>query len=243
MSPSMTGSKTIRLAVISPQRPGSGAACRSRRQGVLGVEELLERDCGDGLPVCGHAELLGQVAAGAGGRGRCQGVLAGAALGDGAAEQPGCARHRQQGDDAHRAGGLAGDGDAGRVAAEARDVVLHPLQGSDLVEQAGVGDAVAEEQEPVGAEPVVDRDAHDAVAGEAGAVVLRDGAGAVGERAAVDPHQDRQAGVARVRCPDVQIEAVLAADGGLGQQRVERRLVGALGDGRPEPRAVPDAVP
>ena len=51
---------------------------------------------------------------------------------------------------------------------------------------------VAGEQEALGAEPVVDRDADDAVAGERGAVVLGDRPGAVHERAAVDPHQHGQ---------------------------------------------------
>ena len=36
------------------------------------------------------------------------------------------------------AGGFARDGDIGRIAAEGRDIALHPLQRQDLVEQAVV---------------------------------------------------------------------------------------------------------
>ena len=61
------------------------------------------------------------------------------ALQDRAAEQALGPRHREQRADAHRTGGLAGDGHRVRVAAERRDVVAHPLERRDLVEQAEVG--------------------------------------------------------------------------------------------------------
>ena len=73
--------------------------------------------------------------------------------------------------DAHRTGRLAEDGDVVGIAAEGGDVVPHPLEGGDLVEQAEVGVSVAEIEEALGADPVVDGHADDAVAGEAAAVV------------------------------------------------------------------------
>ena len=93
------------------------------------------------------------------------------ALGDGAPEQPLGTGHGQQRADAHRAGRLAEDGDVAGIATEGGDVLPDPLQGGDLVEQAEVGGAVAQIEEALGADPIVDGHADDAVAGEAAAVV------------------------------------------------------------------------
>ena len=93
------------------------------------------------------------------------------ALGDGAPEQPLGTGHGQQRADAHRASRLAKDGDVAGIATEGGDVLLHPLQGGDLVEQAAVGVSVAQIEEALGADPVVDGHADDAVAGEATAVI------------------------------------------------------------------------
>jgi hypothetical protein len=59
----------------------------------------------------------------------------------------------------------------GRIAAEGRDVPLHPLERGDLVKQPPVAGAVPEVEEALGAEPVVDGDARDPVAGEGGTAV------------------------------------------------------------------------
>jgi hypothetical protein len=87
---------------------------------------------------------------------------------------PAASGHRQQRGHAHRPGRLAGDGHSPRVTAERGDVLLHPPQGRELVEQAEVGDAVAQEQETLRGQPVVDGHADHAVPGERRAVVRAD---------------------------------------------------------------------
>ena len=139
--------------------------------------------------------------------------MGGTALEDGAPEQALGAGHGEQRADAHRAGRLPEDGDVGGVTTEGRDVLAHPREGRDLVEQADVGALVAEVQEPVGPEPPVDDHADDAVAGEPAAVVRRRGPDLEG--AALDPHHDRQPRRAGVWRPDVEAQAVLATHGGV----------------------------
>src|SRR6476660_6732329 len=53
-------------------------------------------------------------------------------------EQPFGAGHGEQRADAHRTSRLAEDGDVAGVAAEGGDVLLHPVQCGDLVEQAEI---------------------------------------------------------------------------------------------------------
>jgi hypothetical protein len=76
--------------------------------------------------------------------------------------------------------------------AERADVVAHPLQRGDLVEQAPVGGRALDVREPLDAHAVVEGDQHDAVAREAGAVVLGKAGRADRVGAAVDPHHHRQ---------------------------------------------------
>jgi len=151
-----------------------------------------------------------------------------AALGDDTLEKTLGPRHRQERRHAHSARGLAEDGDVSDITTESGDVVPHPLQRGDLVEQAEVGDPVVEEQEAVDAQPVVDADQHDAVACKGRAVVAWNGAGAVGEGAAVDPDHHGQSGRRRVGRPDVEVEALLARDRGLWEDGVEGRKVRRL---------------
>ena len=99
------------------------------------------------------------------------------ALGDGAPEQPLGTRHGKQRADAQRPGRLAEDRDVAGIAAEGGDILPHPRERGDLVEQAEVGapsSPVAEIEESVGADPVIDGHADDAVAGEAAAVIPGD---------------------------------------------------------------------
>ena len=127
-----------------------------------------------------------------------------------------------RGDDglnAHAAGGLACQGDLVRVASEGGNVLPHPLQGEDLVQDAVVAGhtlgvfpfqiRVGEEAEHV--HPVVDGHQHHAFFGAAFPVELLLRAAAVHERPAVDPEQHRQlgAGFSVCRGPDVQVQAVL----------------------------------
>lgn len=118
------------------------------------------------------------------------------------------------------AGGLAKDGDALRVAAEGRDVVLDPLQGEALVEVASVLGALGDlrgvgEAEDVGA--VVDGDDDNVLGdGEGAAVVDGQAGGAELEVAREDPEHDGLLGGRGRggRREDVEVEAVLA----LGRQ-------------------------
>ena len=113
-----------------------------------------------------------------------------------------------------------------------------------LVEQAQVGDAVVEVQEALGGQPVVDAHAHHAVPGEGRAVVVGHRRRPVHERAAVDPHQHRQPrpgpGIGR---PHVQVQALLAADHHLREQRRVRGRIVPFRHRRPERRRVPLPVP
>ena len=120
---------------------------------------------------------------------------------------------------AHRvgAGALAKDRDVRGVATEGGDVLLHPAQRSDLVEEGVVAAEVewrlgAERrmrQEAEGAEAIIERDQHDAGACESGAVVDRRPAGSVGQRSTVNPDHHRAAVTRRGgRRPDVEGQAV-----------------------------------
>ena len=167
-----------------------------------------------------------------------------AALDDGAAEQPLGARHGEQRADAQRAGGFAEDGDVAGIAAEGGDIVAHPFERRDLVEQAEVGDAVAEVEEAFGADAVVDGHADDAVAGEAAAVVPGAGAGAVIlVHAARDPDHHRQVRRAQVLGPDVEGQAVLAGADQFREEFGNKGRIWPLGRFRAEFEGVADAAP
>ena len=159
-------------------------------------------------------------------------------LGDGSVEEPVGLRRAHQVVDRDAAGGDPEDRDLVGVAAEPLDVVLHPLQGGDLVEQPEVGDRllaallrlglerrVGEVAEP--AEPVAHRDQHDSLVDQALGHLERQGAGAGLQAAAMDPHHDRQVGADVGRPVDVEVEAVLH------RVRVQRLLSG-LEAGRAE---------
>ncbi len=107
-----------------------------------------------------------------------------------------------------------------RIAAEGRDVVAHPLQRGDLIEDAVVagrrrtrlGGQRRMREEAHRPEAIVDGDQHDALLRQRGAVVPGSRAGAGHQRAAVDPHHDRPRLVGLLgRAPDVEEEAVLVA--------------------------------
>ena len=125
--------------------------------------------------------------------------------------------------DQDAAGALAEGGDIGRVAAEGRDIGLDPVQGGQVVHHPVVGQRagglfgverrVGEEAQ--GAQAIVDRDQHHAALGEVGSVIDRQGPGAAGEGAAVDPdhHGPFLAGLEVGGRPDVEGEAVLGLVG------------------------------
>lgn len=90
---------------------------------------------------------------------------------DRSVEQPLGARHRQQRGDAHGAGRFAEDGHLAGVPAQGPDVLLHPFQRSDLIEETQVSNAIAQVEEALGAHSVIDGHARHAVAGEPAAVL------------------------------------------------------------------------
>ena len=165
-------------------------------------------------------------------------------------EQPLRERRRLHDVHAPRAGRLAEDRDAPRVTAEGRDVLLHPLQDRDVIEDRVVarrvlgrfGRQLRMRKKPERAEPVVRRHDDDAFSGEGGAVVGRRRAGAARPGAAVDPDHHRPLVAARGGGPHVQVEAVFARRRRLrGVRRTGRiRLLHAL---RAERVGMPDARP
>ena len=114
------------------------------------------------------------------------------------------------------AGGLAEQGDVGRIPAETRDVGLDPTQGGELILQAVIARRtflierrMSEEAEHP--EPIVEADDDDALAGERRTVELPAGAGTELEAAAVDPdHHRLLPSRGRGSSPDVESEAILA---------------------------------
>ena len=110
-------------------------------------------------------------------------------------------------------------------------------KGSELIKQTQVGDAVAQEEEAVDPEPVVDGDADHTIARKGGAVVGGYRAGAVGKGAAVDPHHHRKAGAAHLWGPDIEVQALLAGYGGFGENTIERWEIGGLGHVGPKANA------
>ncbi|PBC95393.1 hypothetical protein BX281_3362 [Streptomyces sp. Ag82_O1-15] len=166
------------------------------------------------------------------------------ALQDGPPEQALGPRACQQRPDADGPGRLTEHGHPVRVAAEPRDRLPHPLQRGELVAQPGVGRRVREESVTLHTQPVVDRDEDDTVACEGVAVVDGHGRRAAGQGAAVDPHHDGQPGPgAGLRCPDVQVETVVAGHHGVGEQPCVRLGVRGLGRRRPELPRVTHTVP
>ena len=151
----------------------------------------------------------------------------GGGLGDGPVEEATCRGNAHEGDDAGAAGGFTHEGDIGGVAAESGDVVFDPVEGEELVEDGGVGDAVVAEAGEVkvaeGAEPEVQGDI-DHVHGLDEVVAAEDllVAGSVDEGAAVEVDDDGEGAVV-VGTDNVEVEAVFAAtdavaggEGGLG---------------------------
>jgi hypothetical protein len=147
-----------------------------------------------------------------------------AALHDGALEEALRELRGEQDEHVLAAGRLSEDRDVRRVAAEGRDVGLHPLERGDLVERAEVARGVARVAalaqrrvpEPAErAEAVVERHHDHAMQGGQAAAVV-EARGADGVAAAVDPDHHRQARIggraAQGGRVDVEREAVLVTD-------------------------------
>src|SRR6059058_141009 len=116
-------------------------------------------------------------------------------LSDSTLEQPLGTGHGQQRADAHPSSRLAKDGDVAGIATEGGDILLHPLEGSDLVEQAAVGVSLAQGEKALGTDPIVDGDADDAAAGEMTAVIPgRRTSCVILKQTASNPDHHREAG-------------------------------------------------
>jgi hypothetical protein len=101
-------------------------------------------------------------------------------LGDSPVKQPLGTGHGKQRADAHRPSRLAKDGDVAGITTEGGDILPYPLEGSNLVEQAAVGVSLAQREEPLGTNTIIDGHADDAVAGEVAAVIRRPRSGLKG---------------------------------------------------------------
>ncbi|GAB3855803.1 hypothetical protein GCM10027610_089650 [Dactylosporangium cerinum] len=223
---------------------GRGAQVQARKAGHRRDEPLVghvrQRGGGRGHPECTS------------GRGRDDRRLrrrerAGAALHDGAAHESGGARVGQDSADDRGPGGLAEEGDGARVTAEVRGVGGGPSQRREDVEQATVVGGVRQAQEPGDAEPVVDGDEDDAVAGEGAAVVQGRSGRPADEAAAVDEDHDRRRTVTAGGCPDVDGEVVgAAAPAGpevRGHVEAAEQVAGQLGRGGTGDGGVADPGP
>ena len=153
------------------------------------------------------------------------------ALTDGAAEQAPGKRRGAERTDTGRAGRLAGDGHVIRVAAEGRDIRLHPLQRLDLVQKAVVaGGAVGRlgrqlvgREEAEDPEAVAHVDREHALAGKTLAAVIGVPGLAGLEGTAVDEDQNRQILLRTGGLPDIQVEGILGI--GLAEVVVQRDLI------------------
>lgn len=70
------------------------------------------------------------------------------ALRDGALEESAGSRHREERGDRAGTRALPEDGDPAGIASKGCDVLVHPLQGRDLVEQPAIDGVPAEQPEP-----------------------------------------------------------------------------------------------
>ena len=147
----------------------------------------------------------------------------GAALDDRLVKQAPCPRHGHQGGHLPAAAGLAEDRHVRGIAAEARDVVPHPLERGDDVEQTHVSRCRVllaadgrEVEEADRADAVVEADDDDIVACEVLSVVdVHLVAGAGGEAAAVQPDHDGALATVEAGSPDVQAQTVFALRAGV----------------------------
>src|SRR6185295_12765388 len=150
-------------------------------------------------------------------------------LGDGAPEQPLCTRHGKQNSDAHRPSRLAEDGDVAGIATKSPYILLYPREGGELVEQTEVCDSVAEIQETLSADAIIDGYAYDTIAGETTAVIPgRRTRSVILKHAARNPDHHRLPSQSKVAGPDVKVQTVFTGNGKLGDEHVHRRPIRQL---------------
>src|SRR6266852_4742441 len=164
-------------------------------------------------------------------------------LGDGSVEETRGPGHRHQRGGAHPARRHAKNRDVSGITPEGGDVLLHPAERGDLVEQTEVGDAVPQVEEAVGSQTIVDGDADDAIAGETRAITGGHGSRSVGKGAPMDPDHDRQPRRSQVRRPDVEVQAVRTFDSYLRDECVKGWKVPRLGRCRAIAERCAHAIP
>ena len=202
---------------------------------TLRDESGQRRLVGEGLRVhrarrtdVGRAQLFEQVRPEPLGRGHAIGRLRQfreaaqvGALDDRLVEQAPRLRSGHQVGRAERASGFAHHGDVPRIAAELCDILAHPAQSGDLVEQPVVARNTVRRllaqllvrQPAERAEPVIERNEHHPPPRVIGAVVHRQAVRPDPQRTAVNP--DDHGRVLRIlRRPDIEIEAVFRGAGG-----------------------------
>ena len=159
-------------------------------------------------------------------------------------------RRRRQHADCNSSRRFAEDRDAVGIAAERGNVVLHPLQARDLIQQpvvAGMPALFARQlgmsQEAESAQPVGDAHQNHALLREILSVVQRHRSAADSEPSAVDPDHHGQLLARRLGGrPDVQVEAILVgSDGfhpevGLHDWNLHARRCEFVGAADPGPR-------
>ena len=149
-------------------------------------------------------------------------------LRDRSPEQASGAWHGQERGHAKGTRRLAKDRDPGRITAEGVDVLLDPFQCGDLVEQTPIRAPVAQVEKAVRSKAVVDGDADDAVTSKPAAIVGWQDTRAPYKSAAVDPDHDGETATARVRRPNVEVEAVFAWEALIAEEAVKGRRIGGL---------------
>src|SRR6266487_1087701 len=146
-------------------------------------------------------------------------------LSDSPVKQPLGTRHGQQRADAHRSSRLAEDGDVLWIATKGGDILPYPLEGSDLVEQGPIGVSLAQIEEAIDTDTVIDGYAHNAVAGETTAVIPGHRRRSVLKGTARNPDHHRLPGRPEVGGPDIEGQAVLADGGKLWEDHADFRGV------------------
>ncbi len=138
-------------------------------------------------------------------------------------KQPLGTGHGKQHADAHSTSRLAKDGDIAGITSEGGDILPYPLEGSDLVEQGAIGVSLAQIEEALDTDTVIDGHAYDAVAGETTAVIPGHRRRSVLKGTARNPDHHRLPGRPEVGGPDVEGQAVLAGHGKLWEEHADSR--------------------
>src|SRR5260370_15605681 len=185
----------------------------------LNLEQSLKRYIRQGCKLSGlQTELCQQGLRDFGGLWTRHQVASSAALQDRAPEEPLCCWHPQQGPNAHRTRRLAHHRHLVGIASEGGDILAHPREGRDLIEQPAVtcigricSGQIFQRDKPQDSQPVVERHHDDVViGGERRPVIPGIRRRAECEGSAVNVDHDRALLLVSARRPDVEVQAILA---------------------------------